>query len=177
MVCLFCSKGSSILSKRVVCSVKKGLSVLSERCVSSFNKVCLFCQKGLSVLSKRFVYFAKEVCPFCQGGVSVLSKRFVCSVNKVRLFYCSCVFMWLYMCLLVSMMFLSISVMFLSSFCVLIFRMIVCYFLGDPVTKPPCLSSSVYVHSGCYVLMAVLRMDVFCKASSSRGKPSFDLNE
>ena len=59
---------------------------------------------------------------FFQKGLSVLSKRCVCSTAHV--------FMWLYMCLLVSMMFLSVFVMFLSSFCVLSFRTIVCYLLG-----------------------------------------------
>ena len=62
------------------------------------------------------------MCMFFQKGFSVLSKRCVCSTAHV--------FMWLYMCLLVSMMFLSVFVMFLSSFCVLSFRTIVCYLLG-----------------------------------------------
>ena len=59
---------------------------------------------------------------FFQKGLSVLSKRCVCSTAHV--------FMWLYMCLLVSMMFLSVFVTFLSSFCVLSFRTIMCYLLG-----------------------------------------------
>ena len=58
------------------------------------------------------------MCMFFQKGLSVLSKRCVCSTAHV--------FMWL----LVSMMFLSVFVMFLSSFCVLSFRTIVCYLLG-----------------------------------------------
>ena len=35
--------------------------------------------------------------------------------------------------------------------------------LVDPVIRPSCLSFLVYEHSGCYVLIAVLRMDFFAK--------------
>ena len=60
---------------------------------------------------------------------------------------CVCWFLWyfclLYLCYLLEWL------------CVI--------FLVDPVTKPSCLSFLVNMNSGCYVLIAALRVDVFAK--------------
>ena len=84
---MFFQKGSSVLSKKCVCSVKeacllfqKGLSVLLKRVVCSFKKV------GMSVLSKKCFCSVKEVCLFSQKVLSALSDRYICSFRKVCLF-------------------------------------------------------------------------------------------
>ena len=57
--------GAFVLSKSIVCSVKKtclqGLSVLFKRFVCSLKKVCMFFQKSLSVLSKKCNFYVNEV--------------------------------------------------------------------------------------------------------------------
>ena len=91
---------------------------------------------------------------FFQTGLSVLSRRCVCSTAHMS--------MWLYMCMLVSMTFLSVSVMFLSSFCALYFRKIVCYLLGRSsyAAFVPQEFLSLCAFWLLYILIALLRMDV-----------------
>ena len=79
--------GAFVLSKKIVCSVKKvclqSLSVLFKKFVCSFKKVYMFFQKELSILSKKCACSVKEVCLLFQKGLSVLLKRVVCSFKKV----------------------------------------------------------------------------------------------
>ena len=60
---------------------------------------------------------------------------------------------------------------FLWCFCLLsecyLLEWLCVIFLVDLVIQPSCLSFLVYVHSGCYVLIAVLRMDFFCKTKTT----------
>ena len=90
------------------------MSVLSKRPVCSVKEVCLFFQKGLSV---------------CQSSLSVLSKRCVCSSKNICLFCEESMPVLLVMCVY-AFMCLLVSMMFLSSFWVLSFRTVVCYFFG-----------------------------------------------
>ena len=75
----------SALSKRIVCSVKKGCLFFQKgRYVCSVKEVFLFCQRGVSVLSKSSVCSVRQVYLFFQKGLSVLSKKCVWYANEVK---------------------------------------------------------------------------------------------